>query len=715
MTLAREHTTSSYSDTESLRLGPALLAFVPLIVFGNSLSELFRYHQLGVALLFLPYAMLTAALVRSRRRDWPWYIIIAAAVSIAVHAPRLGLPRALLAQPVDIIEALVATTLLLWLFDGRPRLDSIAALLRFFFAAVIVAPAVGGVLGAVNMILHDPAKSFGASWRAWAMSDALTGLTMLPALLFVFPGDGSWKRRVNRKQVAEGIIISALLVASCWLSLDVGTPAGWRLAISLYAPLPVLIWTALRFGAGATSMAYTGVMIAAVLGADRGAGPFVGLSIDERIVMAQLFVLLTSVPILFIAAISSARRASVELHQAILKSVHAQVAIIDARGKIDEVNESWRRFAETPYAAPYHRSQVGDNFVDVCQRAAEAGDENAARKLEGLLRVLAGDERFFQIEYTPLHEPGSRFELTVESLALPNGGAFVRRMNVTAQYQARVQMEEQRRQLTHLARVNALGQLSGALAHELNQPLSSILSNAEAARLLLKRPEVDTEMLDEILHDILTEDHRAAQVIRRLRAMLKHGETRLQLLDTAELIGEVLQFANAELVTRRVSVTTSVAPDVPPVLGDRVQVQQVLLNLILNASEAMVSSPERRILLSASGAPNGKTQISVRDSGPGIAPSIVDRLFEPFVTTKSEGLGLGLSISRTIVASHGGRLWADNNPDGGATVHCLFMSSPAPQPTNVSTPLPADRAELSWPTHEGNRPAAALDSPRSDY
>src|SRR5690348_13707299 len=116
MTGASARATTSYADTESIRLGPALLAFVPLIIFGNSLSELFRYHQLGVALLFLPYAVLTAALVRSRRRDWPWYIVIAATVSMAVHAPRLGLWRALLAQPVDIAEALVATTLLLWLF-----------------------------------------------------------------------------------------------------------------------------------------------------------------------------------------------------------------------------------------------------------------------------------------------------------------------------------------------------------------------------------------------------------------------------------------------------------------------------------------------------------------------------------------------------------------------------------------------------------------------
>ena len=715
MSPAPEPTKNSHSDGESLRLLPGLLAFIPLIVIGNSIGELFRYHQIGVALLFLPYGVLTAALVRAPRRDWGWYIVLAVAVSLFIHLPRLGLSRALIAQPVDIAEALIATLLLLKLFDGRPRLDGISGVLRFFAAAVIIAPAIGGLLGAANIIAHDPDKSFADSWSAWALSDALTALTMLPALLLIFPPDNAWRHRLGRKHLVEGITITALLIGTCWLSLNLGTPAGWRLALSLYAPLPVLIWTALRFGVGATSVAYTGVMIAAVIAADRGAGPFVGLSIDQRIVMAQLFVLLTSVPILFIAAIGSARRAVVELHHHLLASLRAHIAILDARGRIVEINASWGRFAESPNAAAYHRALVGESYVDICRVAADAGDETAARKLAGIQSVLSGAKRIFEMDYTPRHEPSSRFALTVEGLTLPSGGAFVRRMDVTTQYYSRVQMEDQRRQLTHLARVNALGQLSGALAHELNQPLSSILSNAEAARLLLKRPHADLREIDEMLHDIVTENHRAVQVIRRLRAMLKRGETRLQPLDTAELIAEVLQLAHAELVTRGISTLTSIAPDIPLLLGDRVQVQQVLLNLILNATEAMVSSPERMLLLSASLAPNGETQISVRDSGPGFAASVVDRLFEPFVTTKSEGLGLGLSISRTIVASHGGRLWAENNPDGGATVHCLFMSA-TPGTFDPQSPLTTPRdGAIRLSPHLGDRRAVALDSHRSDY
>jgi two-component system sensor kinase FixL len=217
------------------------------------------------------------------------------------------------------------------------------------------------------------------------------------------------------------------------------------------------------------------------------------------------------------------------------------------------------------------------------------------------------------------------------------------------------------------------------MAHELNQPLAAIGSNADAARRILHQYPTDYVELDAILTDIVSANHRAAQVIRRLRAMLNRGETRMQPLDTAELVHDVLELAHAELITRRVIATAVLAPNLPRVLGDRVQLQQVLLNLVLNASEAMGANEphDRRLSVIATADARRNVQISVRDCGTGIPPDLVDRLFEPFVTTKPQGLGLGLSISRTIVAAHGGRLWAQNNTDRGATVHCLLVAAPA--------------------------------------
>jgi len=272
-----------------------------------------------------------------------------------------------------------------------------------------------------------------------------------------------------------------------------------------------------------------------------------------------------------------------------------------------------------------------------------------------------------------------------------------------------MQIEEQRRELSHLARVAVLGQLSGALAHELNQPLTSISSNAEAARRLLKRQPADLDELDAILGDIASEDQRAAQVIRRLRALLKRGETHLQPMDTRELLSEVLELAHAELITRRVTATALVARDLPPVLGDRVQLQQVFLNLIINACEAMntTAAADRRLTLIANADARNNILISIRDFGTGIPSTLLERLFEPFVTTKPEGLGLGLSISRTIVAAHGGRLWAENNADRGATMYCLLSSGllrrDGDTPTQPLT-LESSPASISPPAHHSLAP-----------
>jgi two-component system, LuxR family, sensor kinase FixL len=246
--------------------------------------------------------------------------------------------------------------------------------------------------------------------------------------------------------------------------------------------------------------------------------------------------------------------------------------------------------------------------------------------------------------------------------------------DATARRHAQIEIEEQRRALYHLARVRVLGELSGALAHELNQPLAAILSNAEAARRMLRRDPTNVSFFSDVLQDIVADDKRAAAVMQRLAAMLKRADLRPQPVASKDLLDEVLDLARTELVTRRVEADAAIEPNLPAIYCDRVQLQQVFLNLILNACEAMAVTPpaDRRLVVAASAEGAGAVHFSVSDRGRGIAAEIVDRLFEPFVTTKPDGLGLGLSISRTIIASHGGRLWGENNRHGGATFHCVL-------------------------------------------
>ena len=242
---------------------------------------------------------------------------------------------------------------------------------------------------------------------------------------------------------------------------------------------------------------------------------------------------------------------------------------------------------------------------------------------------------------------------------------------VNALSRRRGEMEGQRLrgELAHTGRVATVGALTTTLAHELNQPLTAILSNAEAAEQLLEGPAPRLEGLREILQDIVKDDRRAVEVIRRLRGLLAKGTVEPAALDVNEIVAEVARLVSADAAVRDVSVRLDLAPDLPPVWGDRVQLQQVVLNLLLNALDAMADADRggRRLLLeTARGGPRS-VRIAVRDSGTGLDAATLGRIFEAFYSTKSTGMGMGLTIARQIVEAHGGRLEAGNNAEGGAT------------------------------------------------
>lgn len=240
-----------------------------------------------------------------------------------------------------------------------------------------------------------------------------------------------------------------------------------------------------------------------------------------------------------------------------------------------------------------------------------------------------------------------------------------------ARTRERVELREQRNELTHLARVSMLGELSGSLAHELNQPLTAILSNAQAGQRLMAREPVDMQEVREILADIVEQDKRAGEVIHRLRALFKRGEVVHQRLEMGEVIQDVVRLMRSDLANHGVVVESRVEPELPAVTGDRVQIQQVLLNLLINACDAMSATEESRKRLAVAVRENGRNllHVSVIDAGTGVEPGKLERVFEPFFSTKEKGMGLGLAVCRTIIASHGGEMWATNNAEGGASFH----------------------------------------------
>lgn len=245
----------------------------------------------------------------------------------------------------------------------------------------------------------------------------------------------------------------------------------------------------------------------------------------------------------------------------------------------------------------------------------------------------------------------------------------------------RYELQRNRQELAHLTRVCALGELTASLAHELNQPLTAILSNAQAAQRFMTREPIDLDEVREILSDLVEDNNRASGILRRIRALVKKGEVELAPLSLASVIGDVALLVHSDAIVRSMRVTLDVDASLPPVRGDKVQLQQVVLNLLLNAFDAMAhcAPSEREVVVSAVPDGTGSVHVAVRDQGAGLSVDDRDRIFKPFYTSKRDGLGLGLSISRSILDMHGGRIWAENNEACGATIHFTLPAAVEPR------------------------------------
>jgi C4-dicarboxylate-specific signal transduction histidine kinase len=248
----------------------------------------------------------------------------------------------------------------------------------------------------------------------------------------------------------------------------------------------------------------------------------------------------------------------------------------------------------------------------------------------------------------------------------------------------RRQMEEEanrlRSEYLHIARVSAMGELTASLAHELKQPLAAIRSNAQAAQRFLAKEKPDLDELSEILADIVKDNRRADEVIGRLRTLMRKSELQIAELNINNVIHEIFPLIRSYEIMRNISLEFELDDKIPSVAGDRIQLQQVILNLIMNSSEALenIDGDIRRIVIRTSQKNHNNVTVAIRDNGTGIDEQSPDSLFEPFYTTKQEGMGMGLPISRSIIEAHGGNLWAENNPDRGATFYFtipVFQSS----------------------------------------
>ena len=284
-------------------------------------------------------------------------------------------------------------------------------------------------------------------------------------------------------------------------------------------------------------------------------------------------------------------------------------------------------------------------------------------------------ERFIPEEHLTDAQGNVRWLQTVKRPIIDKDGSANQILgsstDITQRKQAESDLQHNRQELAHLTRISTMGELAASLAHELNQPLTAILSNAQAAQRFMTANPADLEEVREILKDIVQDDSRASEVIQRMRALVKKEDVAFVPLDLGEVIRDVARLVHSDAALLNVHIALELNFGLPSVRGDRVQLQQVVLNLMLNAFDAMKDCPvnERRVVLQAEEDGARMTRVAVRDRGLGVRNEKLEEIFQPFYTTKRDGLGMGLSISRSIIQDHGGRLWVENNSDRGATFY----------------------------------------------
>jgi PAS domain S-box-containing protein len=360
------------------------------------------------------------------------------------------------------------------------------------------------------------------------------------------------------------------------------------------------------------------------------------------------------------------------LRGAIFGSLYGHVAAVDRAGVIVAVNESWSRF-QAEHGRDTLRPPIGANYRAACRDAAAGGDASA-HQVEAMLGVvLEGRATRSSCEYVTRSDREERwFEMTVEPFTRPEGGAIVTHIDITRRRRAEAEARREHEQLTHALRVRTVGELTASLAHEISQPLAAILSNAQAARLILEKEERFDDDVHGAVTDIASDAKRAAHVIHQLRALFRNewSEQRMR-IDVNGVVADATSLLRTELETKGVRLQLALGTPLPAVFGDAVQLQQVLLNVIANAVEAMVSGATTDPVVSVTTRRTGQgtVELTISDHGPGVPDDQRDRIFEPFITTKHTGLGMGLSISRSIVQAHGGRIWVTANGACGLRVH----------------------------------------------
>ncbi len=773
---------------------------------GCKIGFALTFHPHPVSVLWPPNSVLVAALLLTPPRVW-WFVLLAAfpahlAAQFQSHVPPLMILCWFISNSC---EALIGAGLTRYLAGGPIHFRSLRNVGIFCLCVVFVGPLLSSFLDAAFVVWnHWGHDSYGQLIRIRLFSNALAALIVVPLVVTwaTIGISGLRTARLSRYLEACALFVGLLLVSYAVL-YKVGSGADSAL---LFLPLPFLLWAAVRFGAVGASTAISIVGFLAIWSAAHGHGPFSGGTAEQNALSIQIFLIVLSIPLLFLATVIEERvTGETELRESEsrFRIVADAAPVLIWMSGVDKLctffNKPWLEFtgrsmeqelgngwaegvhsddlqncldvytaafdARQPFVMQYRLRRndgvfrwVSDQgvpqydaqgrfagYIGSCFDVTELVNKDAAlRESEERMRMtaeavnlgiwewdLSKDEIWatnarrallgwpasgkITLEHfiSSLHpDDRDRIRQAIDDaihkgqgfdseyrLVLPDG--IVRWMatrgsvrldahgkpaqllgisiDITARKQAELEARQRRDELSHLSRVALIGEMSASIAHELNQPLAGIASNAGAGQRFIDRGNVDLQEIRELLADIGADARRASDVVRGIRGMIKKEQMGRQRINLNDIVTNVVHILSSDALLHWCELKTSLDTNLPMVEADPIQIQQVLINLVVNAFEAMPETPvsTREVEINTQQNADGAVRVSVRDYGVGISPETRSRLFEQFFTTKAEGLGMGLAIARSIVEAHAGTIDAESAEDGGARFHFTLPRSTA--------------------------------------
>ena len=626
----------------------------------------------SVAVLWPPNVLLFVAFLLAPVRLWPLVICFALPTQLAVAATMdIPLGRSLGMFTGNLSQPIIAAAILRRLGQGERMLETLRGATAFILVAALGAPAIASAVSAATLSATGWITDPWLHWRMRFVTNVLSTIVLAPPLLTFL----RWRSlpRPLGPPVAEFLILLTCLTASERLVNSLVTSVTFYPL--LFAPLPFLLWAAVRFGQAGLGIV---LCFTALFRFFANAHPGQALvTAPDAIVATQLTLIAISLPLIVLAALLSERRSTEQA----LRDGHSRYGLATIAGNVGVWD--WNLVNNAIYVDPSLKNILGFADHEIANHLDDWGlrvhPDDGERVMAAAQAHIDGRVPAFEAAHRMVHRDGSiRWFLARGAVVDRQDGRAIRMIgtdtDITAQKDAEQALEEAKAELARLTRLTDMGGLTAAIAHEVNQPLCAIVANASAALRWLGSDQPDISQVREALTDVVCDGKRASELIRRTRGLFDRGELERRPVDFNNIVHSALALTRGSLEATRISVRTQLDAALPLVRADQVQLQQVFCNLIINASEAMtrVTCREHTMQISTCHQEGSGIYATVMDSGEGFDGDDPERVFRPLVTTRPEGMGIGLSMSRIIVEMHGGRLWATPNEGPGATFHILL-------------------------------------------